>query len=108
MSKHTPEPWEIVEGGVEGVNIKAGGQIIATVWPTDLGHKPIDHRANAGLLVSAPRLLRACEAAERELGACVQWAHKRQRGCPSEIESAWELCKEAIAQTKGGKGGKAD
>ncbi len=56
--KHTPGPLEIVEGGVEGLNITARGQIIFTVWPTDLKHKPVDHTTNARRLLA---LWGACE-----------------------------------------------
>ena len=64
MSKHTPGPWEVIDGFYPSVKEIKGPSftIAAVMWATDLTQKDYKNRhADLHLIAAAPDLLKALE-----------------------------------------------
>lgn len=103
MSKHTPGPWRVYEGGSEGPRIlpntgdkKEDLKYIARVdgrdFPTDL--------ANAKLIAAAPDLLAALKAQESRNAYPPPFGHDCMWCCTCTAKLS-TMRRDAIAKTEG-------
>lgn len=96
MSKHTSEPWRVVEINTAKTNIMAGQQTLATVY-RHLGSPVLRDRAgegdaNAALMRAAPNLLDAL----RDIADAIEHPIHEQR------QRARLKARAAIAEAEGG------
>lgn len=82
-TKHTPGPWRVDGGKLEGLTVRAGAMAIATIPGYGVGVR----NDNARLIAAAPELLEALKF--------VMSAHGEQ------LESAFAQAHEAITKAEG-------
>jgi len=102
-AKHTPGPWALLFGGMEGDDgwtiaskMQPEFGVVAECWKPSTQVIQDEIAANARLIAAAPALLAACEA----LMNADHYDHFAARMSDSELAAIKQI-KTAIAQAKG-------
>jgi hypothetical protein len=107
MIRHTQGPWEadLSDGGMESMEIRAGGSLIANVYgfedfpcltDEDSAATAEEMKANARLIAAAPQLYEACKAGRQKL---VTYCHVYQGD--KELRKLLDMWDAAIAKAEG-------